>query len=170
MHTPAISILRVPPRFIRGFTMVEVLVVLLILGILTMAGLPSFRSFVVNQRVQNASFDLMSSLMLARSEAIKRNANVDVVPSSGSWLNGWATNAGTLNVDTRSALSGGISVTCYSGSSTTTPCPTITYTSNGRLTGAARPSIQLTATGGKTVRCISIDLSGRPNSKKANCP
>jgi type IV fimbrial biogenesis protein FimT len=114
----------------------------------------------------------MSSMIMARSEAIKRNANVTVTPTGGSWLNGWTVNAGGSSVLSQSTLGGGVSVTCYANGAAVAPCPNLTYTSNGRLIGAAAPSIQLNSTETTSVdtRCISIDLSGRPNSRRANCP
>jgi type IV fimbrial biogenesis protein FimT len=158
----------------RGFTLIEMMVTVIVLAILTAAALPSFRSFIAGQRIKSASFDIMSSMMLARSEAIKRNADVDVKPVSGSWLNGWtvAVSASGATLSKQSALSSALTITCYSGAATVTPCPTVTYNSNGRLSIGAAPAIQLssTSTTGIATRCIGIDLSGRPNSKKAGCP
>lgn len=170
MYKPSISNYRLPPCGMCGFTMIELLITILVIGVLTTVALPSFRGFVLNQRIQNASFDIMSSLTLARSEAIKRNTSVDMIPNSGSWANGWAITAGTTNVDNRSAIGNGVTVTCFSGTTSTTPCPTLTYLNNGRLSGGAANSIQLSSTDNVARRCINIDLSGRPNSKKASCP
>lgn len=165
------------PRKERGFTMVELMITVLVLAILTTVGLPAYRSFVVSQRIKSASFDLIASLSMARSEAIKRNVSVDVTPTGGSWLNGWTLvlsgTATTLN--NKQALGSGLSISCFSGSNPVTPCPTVTYNSSGRLTGASAPAIQITSNDASTaagfaMRCISIDLSGRPNSKKASCP
>lgn len=170
MHKPSIINNRFPPCGMRGFTMIELLITIVVIGVLTSLALPSFRSFVLNQRIKNASFDIMSSLTLARSEAIKRNTSVNMIPNSGSWANGWAITAGATNVDNRSAIGNGVTVTCFSGSTSTTPCPTITYLNNGRLSAGTANSIQLASTDNLALRCISIDLSGRPNSKKASCP
>ena len=150
---------------------------IVILAILTAVALPSYRSFVVSQRIKNTSFDVMASLITARSEAIKRNVSVDVTPAGGNWTNGWTvglTGTGPI-LKNQSALNSGVSVVCYSGTALQATCPTITYNSSGRLTGVAAPSIQITTTdasvaAGVATRCINVDLSGRPNSKKANCP
>jgi len=68
-------------RNAAGFTLPELLIVLTVLAVLMAAGLPSFGEFVRNQRLKTASFDLFSTLVMSRSEAINRNASVTVTPS-----------------------------------------------------------------------------------------
>ncbi len=158
----------------RGYTMIELMVTLAVLMILTTAALPSFRSFIVSQRIKTASFDIVSSLLMARSEAVKRNANVDVTPTNASWLNGWRVAAGPSILKRQDPLSNGVTVKCYTGT-TLVLCSTITYISQGRLVPTLAPqSIQINssdpaAASNVTSRCITIDPSGRPLSKKASC-
>src|SRR5512135_410213 len=130
-----------PPRKQRGFTLTELMVTIVIVGILTSVAVPSFRSFIVSQRIKSTSFDLIAALNMTRSEAIKRNIIVIVTPTGGSWLNGWTINYNntvggvTTNIvlNSQSALGSGLAVTCYNGAAPTTPCPNIAYASSGRL-------------------------------------
>lgn len=160
----------------RGFTMIELMATVAVLAILTLVALPSYRTFVVGQGIKSASFDIMATLMLARSEAIKRNTNVAVTPISGSWQNGWTVAAGTTTLTQRAALKTGVSVACSDASGNpVTPCPVLTYNNSGRLaagTVTSAPSIVLSSaeTTGVATRCISVDLTGRPYSKKVSCP
>ncbi len=62
----------------RGFTLVELLVVMAISAILIAAAVPSFQSLIASSRASSASGTLVSSLEFARSEAIRRNQNVTV--------------------------------------------------------------------------------------------
>ena len=54
----------------HGFTLVEMLVTLAIFAVLLMIALPSMRPFLQSKSVKNASMDIVSTVALARSEAI----------------------------------------------------------------------------------------------------
>ena len=62
----------------RGFTLVEMLVVMAISAILIAAAVPSFQALIASTRASSASGTLLSNLEYARSEAIRRNQNVTV--------------------------------------------------------------------------------------------
>jgi len=65
-----------------GFTLFELLVVLLIAAILLGLGSPSFSEFRRNARLTAAANDLLVAGQLARTEAIKRQTSVSICPSS----------------------------------------------------------------------------------------
>lgn len=80
-----------------GFTLVELMITLAIVGILLVVGVPSLKSFMQSNQLVAASNELVSAIHVARSEAIKQNAAVTVCESSdgkncatsGDWKNGW---------------------------------------------------------------------------------
>lgn len=78
-----------------GVTLIELLVTISILAILLTVAVPSFQSFIANNRVDTFANNLFSSFLLARSEGIKRNKQVMVCRSSngtscsGAWNEGW---------------------------------------------------------------------------------
>lgn len=148
----------------RGFTLPELLIVITILAVLMAAGLPSFGEFVRNQRVKTASFDVFSTLVLARNEAITRNATVTITPVGGTWSKGWNityTDSGgnVVAIRTQDAIP----------NITIDGPATVVYRGSGRLNGVVDP-FELSATGTTvTKRCISVDLSGRARTKAAAC-
>lgn len=146
-----------------GFTLIELMVVVAVLGILTTLAVPSFREFVAGQRMKTASFDLMSMLTLARSEAIKRNASVTL---SGIGSGNLVITAGGTTVQQREAFTG-LTLTCKTAGSAVA-CANVIYLGNGRLQ-AAVPSMEIGGAANNQERCISLDLSGRPVSKKGAC-
>jgi type IV fimbrial biogenesis protein FimT len=81
----------------RGFTLMELMFSITILGILLGVAVPSFLETVRNNRLVSQNNEVISSLNLARSEALKRSgsvslcASVDQATCSGStdWTTGW---------------------------------------------------------------------------------
>jgi len=145
-------------RIVRGFTLIELMVTVTVLAILLAVAAPSFTSFIAGQKVKSASNDLTTALILARSEAIKRNADIVIAPvNANSWVGGWSVTAAGTALLQQQALSG---VTL-----TKTPS-TITYKSSGRPTATSNFEIA----GSSTIRCLSVDTSGIPSTKKAACP
>ena len=144
----------------RGFTLLELLITLTIIGIVASIGIPAWSEFVAGQRVKTASFDVMSSIILARSEALKRNTVVTVTPTGGNWAEGWSVAVGGTTLNQQTA---------YKNLVLDGPA-SLSYRSDGRLTADIdRPFSLSTTVSGVTSRCIRIDLSGRPNSKKGAC-
>jgi type IV fimbrial biogenesis protein FimT len=75
---------------ITGFTLMELMVVLNIAIILLMIGVPSFSAVIKNQKITTATNDFFMAINLTRSEAIRRGARVDLIPSDGGdWSKGW---------------------------------------------------------------------------------
>lgn len=85
----------------RGFTLVELLVVLAVGAILLAIAIPSYAFLVNSSRLAAVTNDLVTALHLARSEAIKRRMRVTVCKTSNamadtpvcdttaSWQQGW---------------------------------------------------------------------------------
>lgn len=123
------------------------------------AGLPAMGDFVKSQGPKTAASDLFSSLALARGEAIKRNASVELVPNATDWAAGWVVkvpSASNLVVLTHDAHANVSILSSTAG--------TLTYGSNGRLvTSATLFRILVPGNTRISMRCVSVDVSGRPN-------
>ena len=83
----------------RGLTLVEFIITLLVAGVLLGVAVPGFQKLISAQRLRAASFNLVSDLVLARSEAVKRRVAVQLVPSASGWEGGWTVQfaGGTLD-------------------------------------------------------------------------
>jgi prepilin-type N-terminal cleavage/methylation domain-containing protein len=57
----------------KGVTLVELLVVISIIGILSVIGIPQYGRFVAKSKVRSATSDLLQSMRMARTMAIKEN-------------------------------------------------------------------------------------------------
>ncbi|NPC56710.1 GspH/FimT family pseudopilin [Caenimonas soli] len=85
------------PRRVRGFTLIEMLIVLTIAGILSGVAFPSLAAVVDSIRMRSIANEFLSSMHLARAEAIKRNGRValcksmdgNVCAATGDWGQGW---------------------------------------------------------------------------------
>lgn len=81
----------------RGLTLVELLVTLAVAAILTMVAVPSFAAVLRSVHLSAGSNDLMASLRLARSEAVRRGDRITICKSAdgaacaeeGGWEQGW---------------------------------------------------------------------------------
>ncbi len=74
----------------RGFTLVELLVVVVLIAIMLAIAVPSFASFIANYRVTTAMNDFLQGVTTTRLEALKRGKFVDMVPKvAGNWQSGW---------------------------------------------------------------------------------
>lgn len=81
-----------------GFTLVELMITLAIVGILLMVGLPSLKTTMQGNQLVAATNELLSALHVARSEAIKLNSRVSICATAGDgttdcagsdWSKGW---------------------------------------------------------------------------------
>jgi type IV fimbrial biogenesis protein FimT len=80
-----------------GFTLVEMLVTLTVLGLLLAVAVPSFNNAILGNKLTGYANSFLASAQLARSEAIKRNAAMTMCRSadgtncatSGGWQQGW---------------------------------------------------------------------------------
>lgn len=165
-------------KYIGGFTLIELIIAVTVIGILVALAGPALQTFVASNRLTTLANEFMADLSRARSEAIKQAVNVGVCASSdgtscgGSWVNGWI-----LFVDADSSR------TWTTGDSVLRTHESIT--GNNSLTGTAtvivfsKTGMLDAATGAGTYtlcnsqinlsRVISIASTGRPSLSTGTC-
>jgi type IV fimbrial biogenesis protein FimT len=76
----------------NGFTLVELMIALSIMGVLLSVALPGMAAMVERQRLRMAVFDLLGAVELARSQALARGTQVLLAPREAAgldWASGW---------------------------------------------------------------------------------
>mgnify|MGYP000110819166 CR=1 FL=1 len=76
-------------RTSRGFTLLELMVALVVLGIAVSIAVPSFGGLIERQRIDSSLDVLLRGLRSARQDAVERNRPVTVAPPPGGWSAGW---------------------------------------------------------------------------------
>lgn len=147
----------------RGFTIIEILIAVAVVAILVAVGAPSLRDLVVGVRVRTVASDLYESLLFARSEAIKRNAIISVVPNSGGWVAGWQVRVDADNTVLK------VADAAPTVTATANATGNISFAMTGRVTTGVR-SVVFSADSTPTVkaRCVMLDASGRPTVRIDN--
>ncbi|MCC4116825.1 GspH/FimT family pseudopilin [Aromatoleum toluclasticum] len=168
-----------------GYSLVELMMVLAVLGVLSAIAAPSFARLLAETRVRDASSDLFAAVIQTRSEAMKRHGRVVLCKSDDStrcaedigWDRGWIVFAddnesGQRDADEavlrtgeprigRVAISGDGSVGNY-----------VSYVASGRtqhLTSGAWQAGTLTVCSEGIARQIIINRVGRPRIARVSC-
>ncbi len=175
-----------------GFTLIELMLVVALVAIIQSMAAPALSGMANSMRLTTAVNSLFSSLLLARSEAIKRNSRAVVCKSAtgdtcittGGWEQGWivfhdantnaSLDAGEVILSREQALSPALR---FTGNGPVlsyvsyTPTGTTSYASGafqaGRLTVCPQSVTRVEA------RQIVISSSGRPRTVKMmvdQCP
>ena len=66
-------------KAIAGFTLIEVLVGVSILGVLLAVGLPAFGNYMGNAKLRASAASFHTAAQFARSESIRRNGGVEIL-------------------------------------------------------------------------------------------
>lgn len=152
-----------------GFSLIELMIAIAILGVLVSLAAPSFSQMLRLQKVKALAYDLQDDIAFARSEAIKRNGVVTLTPkdtaASKDWAKGWditTTTPAAATLKSQDAISGGV---------TGSGVNTLAFGSAGRptVTTPITVGIQHADIPSSDYRCITVDFSGRTSTKTGSC-
>jgi len=146
----------------RGFTLIELLVTIFIAAILLAIAVPNFNDAVLGARLSAQANNLLASVQLARSEAIKRNTATTLCQSSdgatctnsGGWEQGWVVLTGTTVLQHQQALPTGLKVTQTGGTSS------LSFQPIGVGATAATFTVCRSSPVGKQERVVTVSATG----------
>lgn len=171
-------------RLAKGFTLVELMITVVIVAVILTIAVPGFLGLIERNRLQAAANNVYSSLVLARSEALKRNRPVVICKSNaagtacetsdpGEWEGGWLVHADIINLVTpdsdeilavRESLRNGYTLRVVDDPNDASPADvgSMTYRPNG---GASNEAAFILCNGDEdvaTARVIVVEVTGRP--------
>lgn len=160
---------------LSGFTLIEMMVTVAVLAIILGIGVPAFQSMIQDNRAATVTNDLIGALQLARSEAIKRRADVAVCPADSTasgcdddaaWTGGWLAISGGTVLRVWDAAAADIVIGGPEGG--------ITFGPDGRALAEDDEedvfSVAFEGSDCARERTVNVSPTGRVTASKGDCP
>jgi type IV fimbrial biogenesis protein FimT len=146
---------------VRGFTLIELIITLLIGSLLLAWGVPNYRDFKHRREVVDNANEFVYSLNLARAEAVRYGTDVNIVPVSNDWNLGWTITAEGVGGSSDTIIQEHDPVNNMDIDLTTNPGNGITFNRIGGLQGNAIAMFSLVHQGDSSQsRNIRVGMSG----------
>lgn len=158
-----------------GFTLIELMVAVAVVAILLGLALPSFQGSMRSSRVTTTTNELLASLSLARTEAIRGLGPAGVCPSangddcnSADWAVGWI-----VWREDRAAGGPVRTVVRYiqpkQRTAVTGPGAGIQFTTQGRSQGGAEALGVRPTDAAAPERCVRVSVTGQARTSQGAC-
>jgi len=155
----------------RGFTLLELMITLSVAAILVTVAVPGMRQFIQNSRATAQANELVTAINLARSEAGKRGAAVEVCASSdqatcnsSDWTDGWVVRE----------QAGGTVIRVWQGlpdsANVNDNGDQIVFSALGEADNARQLTLWFDGCSGERQRQINVNVAGRPSVVRQACP
>jgi len=168
-----------------GFTLVEVLVAMAIMGILMAVAMPEVASFLQTNKMKAATSEVYSGVQLARAEAVRRNLpvvfgltdtvvalNAVAAPAYSTTGTNWVVGFQDPSINAYRVIASRSSVDGKSGITVAASGGSITFNALGATTLGATATIDVTnpqagtcVANGGTVRCLRIAVTAGGQSR-----
>ncbi len=152
----------------QGFTIIELMVAITIIGLALMLGLPSMTAWLQSSQIRTGAESVQSGLQLAKAEAVRRNVNVQLSLTSlaGSGAPDWTVGCAAAAADCPAEIQKYSAMEGASSARVAAPQSTIAFTGMGRVTPATAVAIDITNPNGGAcakddgpMRCLRIQVS-----------
>jgi len=148
-----------------GFTILELIVIVLMLGILSSIAAPSWLAFINRQRVRTVNDRVLQSLRLAQSEAKRTKRDITVTfdttfdPPKITFVPPLATGGSELKLDAGGEIKRGTIMLSFSKAGGATPLPySIVFDYQGNLTTGTTPFyVTVAPSSGGTKQCVIVE-------------
>ncbi|RYY73232.1 MAG: prepilin-type N-terminal cleavage/methylation domain-containing protein [Gammaproteobacteria bacterium] len=176
----------------KAFTLIELLITLIIIGIVLGLATPSFTKLIINNSSLALGGDLVAAINFARQEAVKRGRRVSLCPSnngltcltSDDWAKGWlvfedkATSDGaTPDVNTPIRQWADLNSKAVVTATGSAAIAYVRFTGSGMLarlnaTDVSPRVFQVSITGctGQSKSTVTVGLAGMNSLTKTACP
>ena len=176
----------------KAFTLIEVLVTLVILGIVLGLAIPSFTKQMTNNSSLTLGSDLVAAINFARQEAVKRGKRVSLCPSidgascltSDDWAKGWlvfedsaASDGATPIVQTSLRYWSDLHKKAAVTATASAAISYVRFTGTGMLARANAAdvssriiNVSVAGCTGSSRSTITVGVSGMSNLSKTVCP
>ncbi len=165
-------------KLTRGFSLIELMVTITILGLLTMLALPSFGRWIANTQVRTMAESIQNGLRLAQREAASRNGSISLTLTSDSSPSctstattsgtNWVICSGSTLVERNIGKSGSASAVVTSDFSS------VSFDGLGRTNLGGSSQVAITSSNGacetsstEGIRCLNVLIS--PGGKTRLC-
>lgn len=161
-----------------GFTLIELMVTIAVMGVILAWGIPSFRSLLQNTRVTSQANEFITSVNQARTEALKRQVPVSVMAAPGGtstneFGKGWSI---FIDSDGDGVMDGGDTVvstsTGYQGQgilNSVNNVSVFTFRRDGTLSAIRGFQVRIPDCRGTAARDISISRVGHVSVTSVAC-
>lgn len=118
----------------RGFTLIELMISVAIVGVLSTLALPEFNQWIANTKIRSTTESILAGFQFARAEAIRRNKGVQIQLNGDT---GWSVTevASGTELQARPATegSGGIRLAILLSDATSPASGTVVFNGLGRV-------------------------------------